>query len=91
MAIDGYEVVRATAADIDGILDLQERNLPHRGGALSARFPRAWLEAAVADMPVIVARKEGRVVGDLISASRQAYAGVPVHRPEAATRCSHVG
>ena len=50
MAIDEYEVVRATAADIDGILDLQERNQPERGGALSARLPRAWLEAAVAGM-----------------------------------------
>ena len=78
MAIDEYEVVRATAADIDGILDLQERNQPERGGTLSARLPREWLEAAVSDMPVIVARKEGRVVGYLISASRQAYAGVPV-------------
>jgi L-amino acid N-acyltransferase YncA len=78
MAIDDYEVVRATAADIDGILDLQERNQPERGGTLSARLPREWLEAAVADMPVIVARKEGRVVGYLISASREAYAGVPV-------------
>jgi predicted GNAT superfamily acetyltransferase len=29
-------------------------------------------------MPVIVARKEGQVVGYLISASREAYAGVPV-------------
>ena len=78
MAIDGYEVLRATAEDIDGILDLQERNQPERGGTLSARLPREWLEAAIADMPVIVARKGGRVVGYLISASRQAYAGVPV-------------
>ncbi len=78
MAIDEYEVVRATAADIDGILDLQGRNQPERGGTPSARLPRDWLEAAVADMPVIVARKEGHVVGYLISALRQAYAGVPV-------------
>ena len=72
------EVVRATPEDIGGILDLQKRNQPESGGTLSARLPREWLEAAVADMPVIVARKEGRVVGYLISASRQAYAGVPV-------------
>jgi hypothetical protein len=78
MVIDEYEVVRAKAEDIGGILDLQERDRPERGGTLSARLPREWLEAAIADMPVIVARKGGRVVGCLISASRQAYAGVPV-------------
>jgi hypothetical protein len=29
-------------------------------------------------MPIILARKEGRAVGYLISASREAFAGVPV-------------
>ena len=78
MPIDDCEIVEATAEDIDGILELQERNQPERGGTLSARLPREWLEAAVADMPVIVVRKEGRVVGYLISATREAYAGVRV-------------
>ncbi len=72
------EIAQARAGDIGGILDLQGRNQPERGGTLSARLPREWLEATVADMPVIVARKGGRVVGYLISASREAYAGVPV-------------
>ena len=72
------EVVRATPEDIGGILDLQKRNQPESGGTLSARLPREWLEAAVADMPVTVAPRNGRVVGYLISASREAYAGVPV-------------
>ncbi len=58
MATDDHEITLATAEDIDGILDLQERNQPERGGALSARLPPAWLKAAVADMPVIVAKKE---------------------------------
>ncbi len=78
MQIDEHEIAQAAAEDIDGILDLQERNQPERGGTLSARLPREWLEAAVAEMPVIVAKKEGRVVGYLISASRARYAGVPV-------------
>ncbi len=59
MTTNAHEIVQAAPEDIDGILDLQERNQPERGGALSARLPREWLEAAVADMPVIVARKEG--------------------------------
>jgi len=78
MRTDDREIVQATAEDIGGILGLQGRNLPHRDGALSARLPRGWLEAALADMPVTVARKQGRVVGYPISASREAYRGVPV-------------
>ena len=78
MAADDHEITQATAGDIDGILELQGRNQPERGGALAARLPGEWLEAAVADMPVIVARRNRRVVGYLISASREAYAGVPV-------------
>ena len=78
MAIDDREIGQATAEDIDGIPDPRERNQTERGGTLSARLPREWLEAALAAMPVIVARRNGRVVGYLISASREAYAGVPV-------------
>ena len=78
MLIDGCEIVRATVRDIEGILDLQKRNQPERGGTLSARLPREWLEAAVAEMPVLVAKKQERVVGYLISASRTRSAGVPV-------------
>src|SRR5712672_1504088 len=64
--------------DIDGILALQEANLPERGGMLSARLPRHWFEAALDDLPVLVAWREGRVVGYLVSASRDAVSGVPV-------------
>jgi L-amino acid N-acyltransferase YncA len=78
MAIDDCEITEATAEDIGGILDMQGRNQPERGGALSAPLPREWLDAAVSDMPVIVATKQGHVVGYLISASREAYAGMPV-------------
>src|SRR5687767_8423992 len=53
----------ATRDDIDGILELQERNLPDQGGTLSARFPRARFEAAIAAMPLIVAHRNGLVVG----------------------------
>lgn len=72
------EIVRATHDDIDGILALQERNLPEHGGMLSARLPRAWFEAALDDLPIIVARRGGCVVGYLVAASRAAVAAVPV-------------
>lgn len=72
------QISRAKREDIDGILALQEMNQPEHGGTLSARLPRAWLETALNDMPLIVARRNGQVVGYLISASRDAVAGVPV-------------
>jgi L-amino acid N-acyltransferase YncA len=74
----GYNIGLATEADIEGILGLQDRNQPDRGGTLSARFSRAWFETALAAMPVVVARCERRVVGYLVSSPLAAYADVPV-------------
>jgi L-amino acid N-acyltransferase YncA len=76
--VEHYEIVQATRDDINGILNLQERNLPHRGGTLSARFDRGWFKAAITTMPVVVARQSGRVVGYLVSSPLEAYAEVPV-------------
>jgi L-amino acid N-acyltransferase YncA len=73
-----YEIDLARKDDIDAVLDLQERNLAHRGGTLSARFSQAWFETAIAAMPVIVARRAGQVVGYLVSSPLAAYAEVPV-------------
>jgi L-amino acid N-acyltransferase YncA len=73
-----FDISRAIVDDIDGILTLQDDNQPERGGMLSARLPRAWFEAALDDLPIIVARRERRVVGYLVSASRTAVTGVPV-------------
>jgi predicted GNAT superfamily acetyltransferase len=72
------EIARAQREDIDGILALQEQNLPEHGGTLSARLPREWFEAALDDLPIIVARRDRRVVGYLVSASRAATSDVPV-------------
>ena len=71
-----YEIGSATVDDIGAILDLQERNLAHRGGTLSARLSPAWFEAAITAMPVIVARRAGRLVGYLVSSPLAAYAEV---------------
>ena len=56
MAGSDYEIALATRDDIAGMLDLQEQNLRERGGKLSVRFTRQWFEAALGDMPVLVAR-----------------------------------
>src|ERR1017187_6157133 len=73
-----FDLGLATPQDIEGIPDLQEHNLPHRGGMLSDAMSRARIEAALNDMPVIVARRDGRVVGYLLAGSRESKAGVPI-------------
>jgi L-amino acid N-acyltransferase YncA len=78
MAGSDHEIALATREDIAGILDLQDANLRERDGTLSVRFPREWFEAALDDLPVLVARKEGRVVGYLVSSSPAAQAQVPI-------------
>ena len=78
--LSAVEIVRAAAGDVDGILDLQARNQPSRGGTLSASLPRERITAMMADLPAIVARRDGRVVGYLLSCSRNTNADVPVLR-----------
>ena len=72
------EIVLATRDDISGILDLQERNLSSNGGSLSVPFSRDWFEAAIADAQVIVARRNGSIVGYLVFSTFAAQAHVPL-------------
>jgi predicted GNAT superfamily acetyltransferase len=74
----GPEIGLATKADIAGILELQDANQLDRGGLLSVGFPRQWFEARLSDTPVIVARRDGRIVAYLISSSIEAQASAPI-------------
>jgi L-amino acid N-acyltransferase YncA len=74
------EIDTLLADDIDGLLALQEANQADYGGTLSARMPRAFFLAALDGMPVIVARRDGRVVGFLVSAPKQPLPEAPVVR-----------
>jgi L-amino acid N-acyltransferase YncA len=78
MEVTDYEIALATRDDVPGILDLQDRNMRSNGGALSVPFSRAWFEAAINDMPIIVARSEGRVVGYVVSTPLTAQAHDPI-------------
>jgi len=78
MDIPACTIDLATVPDIPGILDLQERNLRENGGALSVRLSPEWYQAAIADMPIIVARREGRVVGYAVSTPIEAQAHIPI-------------
>lgn len=67
-----YLISVAAAADIPDILALQSENQTSSGGALSVEFPAQWFERAVKDMPIVIARREGQLVGYLVSSSQAA-------------------
>ncbi|NJN46187.1 MAG: GNAT family N-acetyltransferase [Candidatus Competibacteraceae bacterium] len=72
------EISRATEADLDGILELQTANQPENGGSLSAKLPRSRIVTMMTDMPLIVARCNGRITGFLMTSSRAMNADVPI-------------
>ncbi len=79
-AMQDVQIDTLRAGDIDGVLALQEANQAERGGSLSARMPRAFFAAAVGGMPVIVARRDGCVVGFLVTAPKHPWPEAPVVR-----------
>jgi hypothetical protein len=78
MGISKYEIGLATRDDIASIVDLQERNLRGVGGALSVPFSCDWFEAAISDMPIIVARINEQIVGYVVSTPLTAQAHDPI-------------
>jgi L-amino acid N-acyltransferase YncA len=73
-----YEISLATPEDVPGIRDLQERNQRDNGGTLSVRFSAEWFKAAISDMPIIVARCDGSIVGYVVSTPLAAQAHEPI-------------
>ena len=78
MTTAGIEIALATADDIAGILDLQERNLRKNGGALSVPLRREWLDDAVGKMPIVVARRRRQIVGYVVSSSLKDQSADPI-------------
>lgn len=68
----------ANEADLDGILALQEANQMARGGSLSANLPRDRVAAMMQEMPLIVARRDGRITGFLMTTTRAMNADLPI-------------
>lgn len=68
----------AVESDIEGILSLQDANQPESGGTLSARLPRDRIVAMMQDMPMLVARQQGQVVGFLMTSSKKMNADIPI-------------
>jgi predicted GNAT superfamily acetyltransferase len=69
---------KASEADLDGILALQEANQADRGGALSGSLPRSRIAQMMNGMPLIAARRGGRVVGFLMASARAMNDDVPI-------------
>jgi predicted GNAT superfamily acetyltransferase len=80
VGIPGVDVGTATERDVDGILELQAANQPERGGLLSAELPRARVMEMMHAMPLIVARRDGRIVGFLMNSPREMNDDVPIIR-----------
>jgi len=80
VTISGVEIGRAAERDLDGILELQAANQPERGGLLSAELPRSRVAAMMRAMPLIVARRNGRIVAFLMNSPREMNDDVPIIR-----------
>jgi predicted GNAT superfamily acetyltransferase len=74
------DISRATEIDLDGIMELQTANQSDRGGTLSASLPRSRIAEMMGAMPLIVARRSGRIAGFLMTSTREMNADVPVIR-----------
>ena len=73
-----YDICPATLDDVPGIIELQEPNLVERGGGLSVRQNADWFGRAIRDNSVVVARKNGKVVGYALGTSLAAKAHIPI-------------
>ena len=71
-------ISKASEADLDGILKLQAANQIDQGGTLSANLPRPRVTAMMDDMPLIVARRNGKVVGFLMTTTREMNADLAI-------------
>jgi predicted GNAT superfamily acetyltransferase len=65
-----YEITLAASADVDGITALMRANSPSRGGSLTGEFPRDKVASMIDGGVVMVAHREGQVVGVLFSAAK---------------------
>ena len=74
--LDGISL--ATPEDIPGIVALQEANLPQNGGSLSVRQSADWFLRTMLEMPLVMARRDGKVVGYVVSSSLGAQSHVPI-------------
>jgi hypothetical protein len=71
-------VRQATHSDLDGALALQAKNQIEQGGTLSAGLPRSRVSEMAQEMPLIIALREKRVTGFLMTTTREMNADLPI-------------
>lgn len=64
-----YEIGLAAIDDIPAIMAIQDRNLHENGGGLSVRQNADWFRRTMSEMPIVVARSAGLVVGYALATS----------------------
>jgi ribosomal protein S18 acetylase RimI-like enzyme len=67
MSLDTIVIERANLGDADGILKLAQPNEEKQGGTLSGHLDRAVLIATLGQLPGVVARENGQIVGFLLT------------------------
>jgi L-amino acid N-acyltransferase YncA len=73
-----YEIGLATSDDIFAIVEIQDRNLHENGGGLSVRQAPEWFKRTMSEMPIVVARRGGKVVGYALATSVAAKSHVGI-------------
>ena len=73
-----YETGLATTNDIPAIVAMQEPNLHENGGGLSVRQSADWFRRTMLEMPIVVARRDGVVIGYALATSIAAKSHVGV-------------
>jgi predicted GNAT family acetyltransferase len=74
-----HDIALATPDDIPGILALQEPNLVETvGGGISVRQTAEWFERTMREMPLVVARRGGKIVGYVVATSLAAKSHVAI-------------
>lgn len=74
------EISPATESDLDGILELQAANQIANGGSLSVSFSRSRLVSMINVLPQLVARRDARVIGFLLSSTCDMGIDIPIIR-----------
>ena len=78
MTSANYETGLATSDDIPAIVAMQDVNLHENGGGLSVRQTADWFRRTVSEMPIVVARRDGVVVGYALATSIAAKSHVGI-------------
>jgi predicted GNAT superfamily acetyltransferase len=74
------DIVRASDTELDAIIELQAANQPERGGTLTGNLPHSRIAEMMREMPLIVARRDNRITGYLMTSTRTMNDDVPIIR-----------